>query len=917
MARAQHRKDILTAKLQPQRIVGSLIPRTDIVRELNNQGKHAKLTLLAAPAGYGKSTLMNQLMESRESYGEIVSWLSLDTNDNNLDTFSNYLLCSYNEAISRRDDLFELSPLELHVNASPKEHLTILFNEITASDRLVTMMLDDFHVITDNKLLDFVGWMLEMMPNNMALIIGGRTIPEIESIHALRAKSSLVEISSSRIRFTLAECKDYILSGRTPQLNELSIELLYQKTEGWIAALQLALLAIREEDDPNQFVREFSGTDRDIVNYLGGCVIASLDDREKNIMLRTSVLERINGELCTLLTDDLEAAAIISEQQKTGSFVFALDRAGHWFRYHHLFRELLTHELKALNPELYPQLCQKSAQWFEDKGHTVEAIDYYLKAKNYRCATRLISRHASAQVQNQGQHEILFSWIRDLPQEYLYGNPAILVCYIWSLTFTHQFSLAEETANQFRQFQRCNAEDLFSREDQKYIDYSLEMLDAVKDVSSGRITEARRKSTNWLEKWRDAPKFERGTVLGALGAACLHTLEFGLCRQAVTEANKEFHLCQSEYGVSWMECIYALVCMRQGYQKEAREVLEKSLQQAITSMGEHSYARAMLSVGLAQVYYDLNEIEQANQLLDKGFLYIEDHGLADTLIAGYTIKARLLERSGKADQAIAVLIDGERFGRKMGINNIEPALAMERGRLLLQRHNIDAAKSLLSNFDFFDEHGEIQNASPYESILIETFIIRLQIAQGQSEKTLEATKKLISKCRANEVNGVLITLLILNAKILCDCDQELRALRSLEQAVEMAAKEDNISVFIDEYQHLESLLPKLIKGHQTLRKTDSRDISEFLNRLSDVAGIEDNGRKDLENTALSENQLFEKLTKREKAILQQLEKGMTNKELAESMFISLPTLKWHLSNIYGKLCVKNRIQAIAFAQKLN
>lgn len=913
MVDTPNKKEILTAKLQPQRVLASLIPRTEIIRELNNFGQHPKLTVVVAPAGYGKSTLMNQLMECRENFGEIVSWLSLDSNDNDLSTFSNYVLYSYSEAISHRSNLQKLPPLIDLPNASPKERLTLLFNEIASFGQPATMIFDDFHAITNPKLFDYVGWLLDVMPNNLSLIIGSRTVPEIDQIHTLRAKFDLLEINSSRIKFSLAECRDYFLCNSESRLSEHTIELLYAKTEGWIAALQLTMLALREEENPDLFVKEFSGTDRDIVNYLGSCVISQLTDVEKNIMLRTSVLDRLNGELCTLLTGDPNAASLISKQEKTGSFVFSLDRSGKWFRYHQLFRELLLSELLADQPESYSELCLKAAQWFENSGHIIEAIGYYLKAKHYEAATDLIGQHAISQVQYRGQHETLFGWVRELPEEHLFRNATILVCYIWSLTFTHQFKQAQRVITRFNALLAERADNPFSLEEQQYLDYSLEMLDPMGDIFSGHKMIARKKSALWLEKWKNPPFFEHASVLGILSAACLHTLEFELCRHSLAESSRKFYAHDADYGVSWMDSLYAIVCIRQGFINEAREILEKSLQQATQTMGEHSYSSAMISLELGQVYYELNRIDEAEKLIDKGFLYIEDHGFPDTSIAGYVIKSRLLLNRGKPDQALAILIDGERFGRKNNIHNFEPILALERGHLLIKLDNLESAQSLLNNFDFCNQNEDQRGNSPYEEILIETFRIRLLIAQQEYEGALEPIKKLIAKCRAKEVNSTLLVVLILYAKILQNTNQELKALRNLENAIDIAAKENHIRVFIDEFKNVETLLPKLIERRTSNAQSRTKSTDRFIANLCKETGLEATINKAKSGLESDVERRCEKLTKREREILKQLGVGLSSQKLADSMYISLPTLKWHLSNIYGKLGVKNKIQAIKIA----
>ena len=249
---------MILAKLQPQRVIASLVQRTEIIKELAENGPHVKLVFVAAPAGYGKSTLINQLKEAREASGDIVSWLSLDANDNDLDTFTGYLLSSVREALVRHDSDNDVD-ITAYLKASPRQRIGLLFNDIATLGLPVTMVLDDFHALTDDKLLQFVGSLFDGMPNNLSMIIGSRRVPDLEELHLLRAGSQLVQIDKEQLRFSLEESREIIGLTEVDGLSVDNVQRLYEKTEGWVTALQLATLALRTQDNAANFIEDFSG----------------------------------------------------------------------------------------------------------------------------------------------------------------------------------------------------------------------------------------------------------------------------------------------------------------------------------------------------------------------------------------------------------------------------------------------------------------------------------------------------------------------------------------------------------------------------------------------------------------------------------------------------------------------------------
>jgi LuxR family maltose regulon positive regulatory protein len=297
-------------------------------------------------------------------------------------------------------------------------------------------------------------------------------------------------------------------------------------------------------------------------------------------------------------------------------------------------------------------------------------------------------------------------------------------------------------------------------------------------------------------------------------------------------------------------------------------------------------------------------------------LHLEEHGVPDSTISGYVLKARLQVHDQLHDQAIATLLAGERFCRELQILNLEPLLALERGRLCLQLGKVEMAKVIFNEQGFADTDDLSRHFSPYEAMQIETFHIRLLIVQDKPEKALNCLNQLITKCSYKNYWSLLTVLYVLKARVLADSQDVLKAMRILEKAIEIVASENSLRILIDEKQHLEFLLPKLVQAKEINPKdTNQLDPNSYISKLCQSLNI-DAGLKEYTNHEEGNSECrLESLTKRESAILNILEQGLSNQKLAESLFVSLPTIKWHLSNIYGKLGVANKIQAINVAKK--
>jgi len=906
---------LLSTKLVPQRTRVKLIERPGLVSLLDNQGSAPKLAVVFGPAGYGKSTLITQYIHSDPE--TLSAWYSLDDGDNNLDVFTQYFLAAYDSIAKPEVSNRQAVTYQKSHSASPKARFTQLFNEIVAAAGNVRFVLDDFHLITNCRVREFIEWILKSMPEQMSLVLTSREKPKLECMAELAVQGNLVEIEAKQLKLSLVETENFLALDKAVQLDKQAVNILYERTEGWVAATQLVLHALHEQKNQQEFIATFSGSDKDIVSYLGTMVLSQQREEVQQFFLYTSVLKRLNASLCEMVTGNPNAAVLLDQISNDGLFLFELDREREWFRYHHLFGEFLLSRFKALEPDQFKETALKAANWCLQQKDIHEAIDYYLMADCFEIAVKLMVENVSQLVQYQGHHEILLRWIDKLPPKYIRSEPRISICFAWSLIFTRNLEQVESVLIQIRQDHVSDENLSAGSHDSNWVQWNLEMLSAMHDAMCGRALDAQQKTDKWLKDWPKAPAFERGVVLGVHGASCIQALDFKVARKVLREAKREFSLCEAEYGVSWMSFMYALVLIKQGQIQESMHMLESSLSAANEKMGDHSLASTLLHLGLGYACYVTNNLEEARLHMDKGFLSIEEHGHVETVHIAFLTKSNLLLRDGKSNESMSLLYDAEDFGRKLHLSHYDTAIIVERIRRLLIEDKTDDANELFIEYGYSAPEDNSKNYTVYERILIEVLGVRISLANLLYDETISTSSILIERCQRHGILLEKISLSILQVRAYFEKGQINKSYRLLNKLIESAATEKLLSVFLEEQTYLAPLWSDFFKRYDDNRGAEQDSpLVTFVNELRGELGFKKKLLAEQQSEQGQQAIVEETLSKKESEILTCLDQGLSNKELASTLFVSVSTIKWHLTHIYSKLGVKNRVEAIKAFQRI-
>jgi len=411
---------LLQTKLYIPPVRPELVSRPRLIEQLN-KGLHRKLTLISAPAGFGKTTVVSDWIRQSEIP---VAWLSLDDGDNDPVQFLTYFIATL-EQIDNTIGQTGQGMLQSPQPPPPEALITALINEIAAVPSQFVLVLDDYHLIEAQAIHDALTFLLEHLPPRMHLIIAAREDPPL-SLARLRARGQLTELRATDLRFTSAEAAEFLIQVMDLNLSAEDIAALETRTEGWIAGLQLAAISMQGRADTASLVQSFTGSHRHVLDYLVEEVLEQQSESVQAFLLHTSILDRLTGTLCDAVTGQDNGRATLEILDRANLFIVPLDDERRWYRYHHLFGDLLRQRLRQTQSEQVPTLHNKASEWYEQKGFVDEAIDHALRGECFERAVHLIEAHVDT-IWQRGEHAKLRRWLDRLPAEVSSSKPQLCI----------------------------------------------------------------------------------------------------------------------------------------------------------------------------------------------------------------------------------------------------------------------------------------------------------------------------------------------------------------------------------------------------------------------------------------------------------------------------------------------------------
>lgn len=880
----------------------TLVERLHLVEQLN-EGLKGRLTVISAPAGFGKTSLVTAWREQSELP---LAWYSLDEEDNDPTCFADYLIGAL-QTIDERLGQESAGLLQMSPSPPLKIFLTSLINEISEHEIELVLAFDDYHLIHESEIHEALSFFIERLPPHVHALITTRSDPPFP-LSRLRARNELKELRATDLRFGETEAAAFLNDVMKLELTANDIHALETRTEGWITGLQLSALSLQGKENKSGFVKEFAGDDRFILDYLLEEVLHLQPEQVQDFLLRTSVLNRLNGSLCNALTLSDNGHETLEYLNRSNLFLIPLDNKNNWFRYHHLFADLLRFKLKQKQADEFAELQSKASIWCQENGLLEEAINYALAAKDWERALKLVEPIAFKLIA-VAKFERVQHWAESIPKDFLRKSPMVCYWYVPTLLYKEEFDKAEE----YLQIIGESASE----------EMRLGLLSALW-ASRCYIMLARgelEKSLEFSQKAFDLLKpddvVQQAAVVHTKVACSFLKGNMKESEQFSLEALPIYRKAEHFVFEVWVMTYLGFVYGKQGRLREGVEALQTTIRYAKEYVPTRPDPRIYPHSFLCDIYRELNDIENAKIHLDEALTLIQQTGRESyILLVPDNLKslALMLEMVGESKKAQELIESGlnrmkkhhnEIFARQLKALSV--LIDLKRGEF--STGNSWAESSGLNS----DDEPTYQN-----ELELLTFA-RLLMATDKADQALPLLSRLQHLAESHSRQRNAVEVMILQALAHHTGGNEAKAIETLEQVLILTEPESYIRSYIDEGEPVSKLLLQLLKQKGRQWETEKPELLRYVIKLNDAFGISTPAPKTQKTQTENENlpwwYVNDPLSERELEVMQLVSQGLSNQEIANKIFISAGTVKRHISNIYQKLDVHSRVQAIELSRK--
>ncbi|HEV7269428.1 LuxR C-terminal-related transcriptional regulator [Pseudoxanthomonas sp.] len=899
---------VLSTKLRAPRGPASAIERPRLA--MPPLDALPKVVLIVAAAGFGKTTLIRHW---HQQLGGRAVWLSLDRDDQDLFVFLRHLIAGFNRVrpvISAATASF----VEGRVSALDSDEITIrIANDLDRLDDDRVLFLDDYHLAETPALNDLVHQLIERSPARLHVVIASRVAPALP-VARYRGRNALLELGTHALTFNRHEADAFLAQVRGLRLAPRELDLLLRHTEGWGAGLHLATLFLKDRGDARRAILGLSGDTRDIADYLATEVVRRQPPAIEHFLLHSSILDRLNADVCNALLGIDDAQAMIEQVETLGLFLLPLDARRHWYRYHHLFRDFLRAQLRRRHPDALPALYRKASLWFADAGLQEDAVDMALDADDFDQAAMLVERFAVDMIK-RGHIPQVARWIQRFPPQVLEQNPRLPLYQCWAVAHMAQVQLAEALLQRVE----AAADTLCQGDDasRRVLEAEIHTLRAIVALMADDIGRAHALSS---VRFPDTPPYHflSGCLANVAGLVALARSEFAPALASAGSA-RHFHARSAcSYGICYSHCISGLAEQAQGRLSDARTQFLRALDVAVHASGEHSFNAAMPRVLMAVLHYETNALDDAYAILENDLPLVDECAYVDIRTGGFVAMAGILGARGQVaaalahlDQAVTIPVESA-FERTCALAHSESI------RLRLLAGDVAGARR-------FARHSGIDDGIALPMVwsrpagLRAISQCRLLIAEGHADAAIAPLQALASLARDATRRARRIQILSLLVVALAQIHRHDAALATARRILALGAEQGFLRSILDQGPAAGGIFVAFARergGVSVLSPIEA----DYLARICAAVG------EPVVHTAMPfpagtripflVNGVADTLTGRELKVLRLLAEGASNLHIGATLFISVNTVRWHVANILGKLQVENRTQAAAAAREL-
>lgn len=860
------------------------VARTKLFKVIDDS-VNSRVTLIYAPAGFGKTTLLSSWITMCKKRSISAAWFTLDEEDNDDTRFWMYFVAAIKEVIPTIGEKSEILLKSARIGGM-ETVITVLINEILEHQKKFLFIIEDLHLIQNKEILHSLKFFINHMPQTVHLIITSRR--DVSNvISGIKNYETTLKIGQDELKFTKEETAAFLEEVMGLDVSEEELTKFYGLTEGWPAGLQMAALFCKQKGIEAIMDKKSGMMQTQFANCFIEDILNSQPDDVYEFLIKTSLLGTFPYDLCVEVTGMSDCRNILNEVLEMNFFISSLEDKEKWYRYHTLFTTFLKKKIEEEHPDLAKEVYLKAGQWYEKKGYKQEAASYYLKGENFEKAVMLMEE-VSTELIYRGQFSILQKWTERIPAPYLYKSARLLLDYVW----IHLSKYKTEDARYYvemlqKEFQGCKgwAEPAFQGE----------FLIAKAFISMENLEE----SIDLLNKAMEiVDKFNPNYPAALMSIATSYIIH-----GEILDAEKYYSQSLSAskdienlYSAAYSFGSLGMMMTCQGRFSEAEELYKEAEEYLEERGGKSIPLLGIIYSGRSEIYYFKNEIEKAYTFSVRAIELLERGGLFDIKNNCYVVKARALLAKGNPAEAIRVINKAEGLSQKDKVYGFKRHIDYSKARMLLDMEELEQAADFIEDYSLsFDE--SIQKYNLHDYILLAEILIK----RKEYENGIKCIERILQFDSIGKLYEVQLRMVKADALLIVS-NQE-AAYMELHKALIKCGKENYTRIFINYGNRMKEILRLFIKNGGDKQDGRSLEYAKYLLNFFKVS----EAKNEKEDTLL---------TKRELEVVKLISEGASNEEIAKRLFISVSTVKSHILNLFGKLQVNSRSKAIVEAEKM-